>query len=194
MNYFIVQLLVINFECREQLYSKTCLSRTPLGLKNLFRFKQVFDLHKFKLHRQLVDGTVKYVWFRQVLGLLRVWFRQVFGLLRVWFRQVFGLLRVWFRQVFGLLRVWFRQVFGIIIIKQRQSVISHSYKVDNSFITSNVLHSAIIIWSSSNLLVMSYFYSCAVDITMRSNVQQLIEHNVKCHVIFFRLIKFKISI
>ena len=34
----------------------------------------------------------------------------------------------------------------------------------------------------------------AVDITMRPSVQWLIEQNVKCHVTFFRLIKFKISI
>jgi hypothetical protein len=33
-----------------------------------------------------------------------------------------------------------------------------------------------------------------VDITMRPSVQRLIERNVKCHVTFFRLIKFKISI
>jgi hypothetical protein len=32
----------------------------------------------------------------------------------------------------------------------------------------------------------------AVDIIMRPNVQQLFERNVKCHVTFFRLIKFKI--
>jgi hypothetical protein len=37
-------------------------------------------------------------------------------------------------------------------------------------------------------------FSCVVDITMRPNVQQLIERNVKCHVTFFRLIQFKISI
>jgi hypothetical protein len=59
----------------------------------------VFGLHRFKLHRHLVDRTVKPVWFRQVFGLLRVQLRQVFGLLRVQIRQVFGLLRVQFRQV-----------------------------------------------------------------------------------------------
>jgi hypothetical protein len=48
----------------------------------------VFGVHRFKLHSQLVDGTVKSVWFRQVFGLLGVRFRQVFGLLGVWFRQV----------------------------------------------------------------------------------------------------------
>ena len=64
------------------IYSKTCLNQTPLGLKNLF------SLDRFKLHRHLVDGTVKCVWFRQVFGLIRVWFRQVFGLIRVLFRQV----------------------------------------------------------------------------------------------------------
>ena len=47
-------------------YSKTCLNRTPLWLKNLF------SLDRFKLHRHLVDGTVKSVWFRQVFGLLGV--------------------------------------------------------------------------------------------------------------------------
>ena len=50
--------------------SKTCLHRTHLGLK-------VFGLHRFNLHRHLVDGTVKSVWFRQVFDLLRVRFRQV---------------------------------------------------------------------------------------------------------------------
>ena len=59
----------------------------------------MFGVHRFKLHSQLVDGTVKSVWFRQVFGLLGVRFRQVFGLLGVRFRQVFGLLGVWFRQV-----------------------------------------------------------------------------------------------
>jgi hypothetical protein len=34
-------------------------------------------LHRFKLHRLLVDVTVKSVWFRQVFGLLRVRIRQV---------------------------------------------------------------------------------------------------------------------
>jgi hypothetical protein len=38
----------------------------------------VFGLHRFKLHRLLVYGAVKSVWFRQVSGLLRVRFRQVF--------------------------------------------------------------------------------------------------------------------
>jgi hypothetical protein len=62
----------------------------------------VFGLHRFKLHRYLVDGTVKSVWIRQVFGSLRVRFRQLI-------RQVFGSLRVRFiqliRQVFGSLRV-----------------------------------------------------------------------------------------
>ena len=31
----------------------------------------MFVLHRFKLHRHLVDGTVRSVWFRQVFGLLR---------------------------------------------------------------------------------------------------------------------------
>jgi hypothetical protein len=76
-----------------------------MGLSEEFvQFRQVFGLHRFQLHRHLVDVTVMSVWFRQVFGLLRVRFRQVFVLLRVRFRQVFGLLRVWFRQVF-----WFTQ-------------------------------------------------------------------------------------
>ena len=37
----------------------------------------MFGLHRFKLHRHLVDGTIKSVWFRQEFGLLRVRFRQV---------------------------------------------------------------------------------------------------------------------
>jgi hypothetical protein len=65
------------------------------GTEEFVQFRQVFGLHKFKLHKHLVDGTVKSVWFRQVFGLFRVQFRQVFGLLRVQFRQVFG----WFEQV-----------------------------------------------------------------------------------------------
>ena len=36
------------------------------------QFRQAFDLHRFKLHRNLVDATVKSDWFRQVFGLLRV--------------------------------------------------------------------------------------------------------------------------
>jgi len=46
---------------------------------------------------------------------------------------------------------------------------------------------------------MSRFYQVGVllrvvDITMRPKIQRLIERNVECHVTFFRLIKFKISI
>ena len=63
------------------IYSKTCLNWTPMGLKNLF------CLDRFKLYRQLVDGTVKSDWFRQVFGLLRVRFRQV-SLYRCSLRQV----------------------------------------------------------------------------------------------------------
>jgi len=45
------------------------------------------------------------------------------------------------------------------------------------------------------LLVISMgVFSLAVDITMRPNVQRLIDRNIKCHVTFFRLIKFKIFI
>ena len=49
-------------------YSKICLIRTPMGLKNFFHFKEVFDLHRFKLHSQVVEGIVKSVWFMQVFG------------------------------------------------------------------------------------------------------------------------------
>jgi hypothetical protein len=84
----------------------------------------VFGVHRFKLHSQLVDGTVKSVWFRQVFGLLGVRFRQVFGLLGVRFRQVFGLLGVRFRQVFGLLGVWFRQVSLYIDVITGEDVLS----------------------------------------------------------------------
>jgi hypothetical protein len=47
--------------------------------------QQVFGLHRFKLHRDLVDVTVNSVWFKQVVGLLKssvdvtvksVWFTQ----------------------------------------------------------------------------------------------------------------------
>ena len=37
----------------------------------------MFGLHRFKLHRHVVDGTVKFVWFRQIFGLLRIRFIQV---------------------------------------------------------------------------------------------------------------------
>jgi hypothetical protein len=47
------------------------------GTDKFVQFRQVFGLHRFKLHRHLVDGTVKSHWFRQVFGLLRVRFRQV---------------------------------------------------------------------------------------------------------------------
>ena len=35
------------------------------------QFRQVFGLHRFKLHSYLVYRTVKSVWFRQVFGLDR---------------------------------------------------------------------------------------------------------------------------
>ena len=46
-------------------------------IEEFVQFRQVLDLHRFKLHRHLGNGTVKSVWLRQVFGLLRVWFRQV---------------------------------------------------------------------------------------------------------------------
>ena len=49
----------------------------PFGTEEFVQFRQVFGLHRFKLHRHLVDGTVRSVWFRQVFGLLGVLFRQV---------------------------------------------------------------------------------------------------------------------
>ena len=49
----------------------------PFGTEEFVWFKQVFGLHRFKLHRYLVDVTVKSVWIRQVFGLLRVWFTKV---------------------------------------------------------------------------------------------------------------------
>jgi hypothetical protein len=49
----------------------------PFGTDKFVQFIQVFGLHRFKLHRHLVDGTVSSVWFRQVFGLLRVRFRQI---------------------------------------------------------------------------------------------------------------------
>ena len=56
---------------------KTCLSRTSFGTEEFVQFRQVFDLHRFILHSDLVDWTVKSVCFMQVFGLLRVRFRQV---------------------------------------------------------------------------------------------------------------------
>ena len=64
----------------------------PFGTEEFLQFRQVFGLHRFKLHRHLVDGTVKSVWFMtgfrftqgSVDGTIKsLWFRQVFGLLRV---------------------------------------------------------------------------------------------------------------
>ena len=49
----------------------------PFGTDKFVQFRQVFGLHRFKLQRHLVDGTVMSVWFRQVYGLLSVRFRQV---------------------------------------------------------------------------------------------------------------------
>ena len=43
------------------MYIKTCLNRTPFGTEEFVQFRQVFGLHMFKLHRHLVDVTVKSV-------------------------------------------------------------------------------------------------------------------------------------
>jgi hypothetical protein len=48
------------------------LNPNPFGTEEFVQFRQVFGLHRFKLHRNVVDVTVKSVWFRQVFGLLRV--------------------------------------------------------------------------------------------------------------------------
>ena len=91
----------------------------------------MFGLHRFKLHRHLVDGTVKSVWFQQVfvysgfsrwdckVCLVSAGFRFTQGsvdgtkicLVSAGFRftqgSVDGTVKsVWFQQVFGLLRVW----------------------------------------------------------------------------------------
>ena len=105
-----------------------------IRFRQMFGFRQVFDLPGFKLHINRCQGTLKSVRFRQVFRLFIVWFRQVFRLFRfgldrfqiiqasvqkyfrlfiVWFKQVFRLFRVWFRQVFRLFRLRFRQVFRI---------------------------------------------------------------------------------
>ena len=57
------------------MYSKT--NRILFWTEEFVQFIQVFALHRFKLHKHLVDGTVTSIWFRQVFGLLRVRFRQV---------------------------------------------------------------------------------------------------------------------
>ena len=49
----------------------------PLGPDKFVQLRQVFVLHRFKLHKHLIDGTVKSAWFRKVFGLTRVRFRQV---------------------------------------------------------------------------------------------------------------------
>ena len=115
----------------------------------------MFGLHRFKLHRHLVDGTVNSVWFRQVFGLHRfklhkhlvdrtvksVWFRQVFGLHRFKLHRHLGdgtVKSVWFRQDFGLLRVRFRHA---------------SLYYPLSEINLNIM----LLWLSM-LSVLSYFY------------------------------------
>ena len=69
-------------------YNKTCLNRTQF-----VQYRQVFGLHRFKLHRHLVDGTVKSVWFTQgsvYRTVKSVWFTQgsVYRTVKsVWFTQ-----------------------------------------------------------------------------------------------------------
>ena len=45
--------------------------------EEIVQFRHAFNLHRFKLHRHLVDRTVTSVCFMQVFGLLRARFRQV---------------------------------------------------------------------------------------------------------------------
>ena len=40
----------------------------PVVTEEFVQFRQVSGLHMFKLHRHLVDGTVKSVWLRPVFG------------------------------------------------------------------------------------------------------------------------------
>jgi hypothetical protein len=56
----------------------------PVVTEEFVQFRQVFGLHMFKLHRHLINGTVKSVWLRQVFGLLRVRVKQV-ALYSGWF-------------------------------------------------------------------------------------------------------------
>jgi len=49
----------------------------PFRTEQFVQFRQVFGLDRFKLHRHLVDGAVKAVWFRTVFGLFRVRLLQV---------------------------------------------------------------------------------------------------------------------
>jgi hypothetical protein len=96
------------------------------GTEEFVQFRQVLGLHRFKLHRDLVDVTVKSVWFKQVVWFTQgsvdvtvksVWFKQVAWFTQgsvdvtvksVWFTQgsVDVIVNsVWFKQVVGLLRV-----------------------------------------------------------------------------------------
>ena len=61
-----------------------------VSCKNLFPIQlyiyidnKIIIKYRFKLHRYLVDETVKSVWIRQVFGLLRVRFRQG-SLYKIW--------------------------------------------------------------------------------------------------------------
>jgi len=53
-----------------------CKLNSP-GTDEIAQFRQMLRLHRFKLHRHLVDMTVTSVCFRQVFGLLRVQLKQV---------------------------------------------------------------------------------------------------------------------
>ena len=45
---------------------KPVLSRSSLGLNNLFSFRQVFGLHRFKLHRHLGDGLGRFSIYSEI--------------------------------------------------------------------------------------------------------------------------------
>jgi hypothetical protein len=89
------------------------------------------------------------------------------------------------------------------------------YKVDSCFITSNILHSSIIIWSSSYLTTDTkwwpIFSTPVLNFTMKYEIvtwytiityvwynhatyKRPAVDRTECHVTFFRQIKFKISI
>ena len=63
-------------------YSQTCLNRTPFGIEEFVQFRQVFGLHRFKLHRHLVEETVKSVWVRQVYSLLGFGLERSHGIIK----------------------------------------------------------------------------------------------------------------
>jgi hypothetical protein len=51
----------------------------PFGTEEFVQFRQVLGLHRFKLHRHLVEGTVKSVWIRQCWKRCFRWWNKVDG-------------------------------------------------------------------------------------------------------------------